>query len=532
MVNRMNSFHAEWEKYYKEFVADVLYHHNKPISSSIHRQNHTIFGDHSSSNSKSKQKMSDLKQNLQLLGRMYISRVARGGDVEDFMKHENLQHPPALAEGGKLSGGTKAKIMPCLYPDYKPTLIPESPNVNCLVFDGTSLIQHCPPRKSKTFQENSRLCFFPKVLSMLHNIKRLDIIWDRYLPESLKSSTREKQGRGIRIEVLPSTLMPSNFKKFLQVADNKVRLFAFLAGQLAQCHVEGKLIIITIGNTAITSLQIPYPADMITPCNHEEADSRWLLHAAHCLATRHKRIMVTKVVPYVVVLAIFAAAALNLLYKLEKLWVEFMVGKKRCYIPAHELASTVRPEKVRAMPIFHENTGCDTTCEFKGKKKNTAWETWNAFSEVTQAFLSLMDERELSSDNFNIIQHYVCIMYSRTSKYMKVNKARKFMFAKDRPFELIPPTEAALERHIRRAAIQRVHIWRECLISSPDYPDPQQWGWSRLGDEDTWRPHWSSIPHASKACKQLTSCRCNSQRGCTNQCGYKRAAVEFYSSPY
>ena len=345
VVNRINSFHAEGEKYYKEFVDDVLYHHNKPISSSIHRQNHTIFGDHSSSKSKSKEKMSNLKQNVQLLGRIYISCVARGGDVEDFMEHENLQHPPALAEGSELRGRTKAEILPCHYPDYKFTPSPESPNVTCLVVIGSALIHHCPPMKSKTFQDYSRLCFLPKVLSMLHNIKRLDIIWDRNLPDSLKSSTREKRGRGIRIEVLPPTLMPSNFKKFLLVADNKVRLFAFLAGQLAQLHIEGKFIITTIDNTAITSLQIPYPADMITPCNHEEADSHWLLHAAHCLATRHERIMVTRVDSDVVVLAIFATVALNPLYKLEKLWVEFMVGKKRCYIPAHGLASTMGPEK-------------------------------------------------------------------------------------------------------------------------------------------------------------------------------------------
>ena len=67
VFNRIDSIHAEGEKYYKEFVADVLYHHNKPISSPIHRQNHTLFRDHSSSKSNSKQKMSDLKQNEQLL---------------------------------------------------------------------------------------------------------------------------------------------------------------------------------------------------------------------------------------------------------------------------------------------------------------------------------------------------------------------------------------------------------------------------------------------------------------------------------
>ena len=82
-------------------------------------------------------------------------------------------------------------------------------------------------------------------------------------------------------------------------------------------------------------------------------------------------------------------------------------------------------EKARAMPIFHVITGCDTTSEFKGKKKKTAWEIWNEFPEVTQAFLHLMDERELSRDNFNIIQHYMCVMYSsRTRKFMMVNEAR------------------------------------------------------------------------------------------------------------
>ena len=129
---------------------------------------------------------------------------------------------------------------------------------------------------------------------------------------------------------------------------------------------------------------------------------------------------------------------------------------------------------------FHAITGSDTTSEFKGKKKKTAWETWNAFHEVTQAFLSLMDERELSRNNFNIIQRYVCIMYSRTSKYMKVNYARSFMFAQgNKAFELILPTEAALEQHIKRAALQGVHIWGQLLVPYPDYPDPQQWGWSR-----------------------------------------------------
>ena len=92
--------------------------------------------------------------------------------------------------------------------------------------------------------------------------------------------------------------------------------------------MEGKLIITTVDNTAITSLQIPYPADMITPCNREEADSHLLLPAPNYLATGHEQIMITTVDSNVVVLAIFAAAAPNPLCKLMNLWIEFMLERK------------------------------------------------------------------------------------------------------------------------------------------------------------------------------------------------------------
>ena len=135
-------------------------------------------------------------------------------------------------------------------------------------------------------------------------------------------------------------------------------------------------------------------------------------------------------------------------------------------------------------------------------------------------------------EQLNIIQRYVCIMYSRTSKYMKVNEVWRFMFAQgNKDFELTQPTEAALEQRIRRAALLGEHIWRQYLVPSPDYPDPQQWGLSRSWDEETWRRHWSSLTCASKVCKHPKACRCNPHRGCTNKCWCKRAAVVLYGSP-
>ena len=52
------------------------------------------------------------------------------------------------------------------------------------------------------------------------------------------------------------------------------------------------------------------------------------------------------------------------------------------------------PEKAcTLLPMFHAITGCDTTREFKGKKKKIAGGTWNVFPDVLQAFLFLMSCR-------------------------------------------------------------------------------------------------------------------------------------------
>ena len=41
----------------------------------------------------------------------------------------------------------------------------------------------------------------------------------------------------------------------------------------------------------------------------------------------------------------------------------------------------------------------------------------------------------------------------------------------------IPPTLAALIQHVRRSTFQGGYIWGQCLIPSPWFPEPKQWGW-------------------------------------------------------
>ncbi|XP_014678763.1 PREDICTED: uncharacterized protein LOC106818580 [Priapulus caudatus] len=90
------------------------------------------------------------------------------------------------------------------------------------------------PVGAKTFQEYSTLIFLPYLRAQLRNAIRVDIVWDVYLEESLKFATREKRGKGIRRRVAASNTIPGNWQEFLRLADNKTKLFRFLAHQVLE----------------------------------------------------------------------------------------------------------------------------------------------------------------------------------------------------------------------------------------------------------------------------------------------------------
>ena len=62
----------------------------------------------------------------------------------------------------------------------------------------------------------------------------------------------------------------------------------------------------------------------ISPCNHEEADTRIMLHVKDAVQTGMRQIMIRTVDTDVVVIAISIVHKLNIL----TLWIAFGVGKK------------------------------------------------------------------------------------------------------------------------------------------------------------------------------------------------------------
>ena len=64
------------------------------------------------------------------------------------------------------------------------------------------LILHCLPTAGVgSFNEYADRVFLPYVQNQLKDTSRLDVVWDIYIPSSLKESTREKRGDSVRRKV-------------------------------------------------------------------------------------------------------------------------------------------------------------------------------------------------------------------------------------------------------------------------------------------------------------------------------------------
>ena len=354
-------------------------------------------------------------------------------------------------------------------------------------------------------------------------MQRVDIIWDEYVADSLKATARSQRGKGVRRRVQPDTRLPGNWQAFLRINENKSELFGYLAEQyiLVEC-TPNQQVFSTKGQTVLCSSHRE-DISSLAPCNHEETDTRLLLHVADAAHQGFNKIMIRTVDTDVVVLAVAVYHHIGV----EELWISFGTGKNLRYIAAHNISLALGSFKSKSLPVFHALTGCDQTSAFASKGKKTSWETWKVFSEVTAAFgvLSLVPTEEDIQAVMPVLERFVVLMYDKASSSTGIDEARKELFTrKGRSIDLIPPTSAAFLQHVKRSAYQAGHIWGQTLVAAPVLPSPYDWGWIK-GPTNLWEPRWSTLPPASQSCLEFLKCGCSPEKGCRGRCKCVKAAV-------
>ena len=174
-------------------------------------------------------------------------------------------------------------------------------NITARIIDGAAVVNMRKPKLARTFGEYADNDIIPFFKSQVVDVTRLDVVWDQYVERSLKDQVRVGRGVGCRKPVLNNTTMPKNWASFLRNNTNKKELFCFLAEKLAAQNIHGKEIYTTYLDKVLSTSEFK---DEIDSCNHEEADTRMILHAAHAAVHEHNKIVLRTVDTDVLVLAV------------------------------------------------------------------------------------------------------------------------------------------------------------------------------------------------------------------------------------
>lgn len=212
-------------------------------------------------------------------------------------------------------------------------------------------------------------------------------------------------------------------------------------------------------------------------------------------------------------------------YPHVNIWIGFGMGKNYKEFHMNSIFKDLGRDTCLALPGFHAFTGCDTTSQFQGKGKKTAWAAWKTFPEVTSAFIAMTGNHWLSQDSsaFSLMERYTCVLYDKATDLSKVNELRKYLFShKCLSMKDIPPTQAALLQHSNRAVYQ-ASIWSNSLQAIQAAPSPKEYGW--VESDQTWTPLWTRLPEAAKVCRELLKCGCKAVPLCSRNCRCKNAGL-------
>ena len=208
-----------------------------------------------------------------MFGRLFIANQLRDGDPDVFFSHENQLHPPSLSDHGKIRACKKSDLIKCL----KPTEESNKKDFDCTIFDGAALIHMLKPNAVKSSQEYAEEVFVKFIQWQLQSLKRIDIVWDRYLANSIKGSAREKRGVGVKRKVSSQSKIPSNWLNFLRDPNNKTELFAFLTKIASEkLSLEGKEIYVA-SDKSVVSLCPSTSMPDIVPMKRQIPESWYML---------------------------------------------------------------------------------------------------------------------------------------------------------------------------------------------------------------------------------------------------------------
>ena len=461
---------------------------------------------------------------LQKITGMYES--GRAVDISEVLKHELTPVPTSIAlADGALRTGQKSQLVTCLTKGVECLSVIPDDQPTGVVIDAMGVVQAIgKPPGAKTYGDIARA--FDTSLRNIqerHGAQRLDIVFDRYDTDSIKSAARERR-QNCRVRhyddssivsrerLEDTTALPiQEWRSFLSIPSNKTSLASFLAASVLRENHNFTIVVSGAFECAEEVHSNKTGMDLSSMrATQEEADTRLLLHVANM---HQQTVVVYSRDTDVLVLLTYHRAR----FPARHLWMRTGSSKDQTYIPIHDIVGTLSTDILKGLLAFHAFTGSDTTSFFFKKGKRSAWKTFVRHPVLMHGIGQGSDEPSPEMENH--AESFVSRWYGMTGDIVSVNRVRATLFQQGKHVTSLPPTADALRLHLRRCHHQAA-IWTQALELRPVLP-PRDGGWRMV--DGTLKPVLRSLP-SEPACLS-TVIRCACKRACAKRCSCTKAGV-------
>ena len=149
------------------------------------------------------------------------------------------------------------------------------------------------------------------------------------------------------------------------------------------------------------------------------------------------------------------------------------------WIRIQDIRHSIGSVKSKGLPFFRAFSSCDAVSAFRGKGKRDAWQTWDVYPEASEVFAKLsMYPTVFGDEEKKVLERFVIIMYDKCCSATDIDSVRLDIFArKQKSYDAILPTSAAMDYHTKCAAYQAGCIWGQAITRQMEILSPSEWGW-------------------------------------------------------
>ena len=214
--------------------------------------------------------------------------------------------------------------------------------------------------------------------------------------------------------------------------------------------------------------------------NHEQADTRLLLHDKHASLNGINKVGIQSIDTDVYISCLARLHALHC-----QLYLKTGTGKNKRIVHINEVAekfayfelNVTKVNICQALLAVHGFTGCDSISAFSGKVKLKAVKVVFSNESFINGFKNLVSTWIVGEETKLVTEKFVCHLYGY--KISSVNELRYKLYcsrAGKVDSESLTPCQNSLSLHIDRANYQ-VSVGRSALTVIIEYPDIQNNGW-------------------------------------------------------